>query len=273
MDSMKVYRGMDIGTDKPSAELQARAPFGLLDLVGHEEAFSAGRWVEAACAAAETSEAPVLFAGGTPLYLRLLVEGLFPGPPGDPELRAELERLWDEQGERVVRAQLASVDPALEARLMPGDRKRLVRGLEVHRISGRALSDWQREETRPALPGRFVLVALRWEREAHGRRIDARIETMFERGLLREVAALAARAPFAPEPARAIGYAETLDVLAGRCTERDAIERMRTRTRQLVKKQGTFLRSFADLRWIDIAADEELEQVLPRVERALELRS
>jgi len=271
MDSMKVYRGMDIGTDKPSAEMQARAPFGLVDLVGHDERFSAGRWIEAACAAAERSASPVLFAGGTPLYLRLLVQGLFPGPPADPETRVELDRLWDEHGEAAVRRELAAVDPVLEERLFPGDRKRLLRGLEVHRLSGRALSEWQRDETEPALPGRFVLVALRWEQQAHRRRIEERIETMFDRGLLDEVRSLRNRAPFAPEAGRSIGYAEALDVLDGRRTQQDAIERMAVRTRQLVRKQGMFLKTFADLRWVDIGPGESADDVLPRVERALEL--
>jgi tRNA dimethylallyltransferase len=271
MDSMKVYRGMDIGTDKPDAALRERVPFGLLDLCGHDERFSAGRWVEAAVEAVEASGRPVLFAGGTPLYLRLLLRGLFHGPDPDAELRAELERAWDENGEAALREELARVDPEAEARLLPGDRKRIVRALEVARLTGRALTDWQREETRPPLPGRFVVAALRHEAEVHRKRIDDRVEHMLTRGFLDEVSGLSAQAPFAPEPGRSIGYAEALDHLAGRLDREAMLARIAQRTRKLVRKQRTFVASHEEVQWIDVAAGEDVDPVVARVEARLEL--
>lgn len=271
MDSMKVYRGMDIGTDKPGPALLARAPFGLLDLVGHQEGFSAGRWVEAAVAAVEATESQVLFAGGTPLYLRLLLRGLFPGPPANPPLRREIEELWEQGGEQALRAELAVADPEIEARLLPGDRKRLVRALEVWRVSGRALSSWQREETRPPIAGRFIVAALRQDPTVHRERLARRVETMVERGLVAEVAGLLQRGPFAREPGGSIGYAEAQAHLSGALDERLMIERITVRTRQLVRKQRTFLAGHDEIRWIDVAPDEPLQQLVERVAEALEL--
>jgi len=271
MDSMKVYTGMDIGTDKPTSEMLAAAPFGLLDLVSHQEGFSAGRWVAAAVAAVKASEPGVLFAGGTPLYLRLLLRGLFPGPPANPPVREQIEQLWEAEGEAAVRAELAGVDPESEGRLLPGDRRRLVRALEVHRVSGRAMSSWQQEETRPPIPGRFVVAALRHQKEAHGERIARRVQRMVQRGLVSEVADLLDQGPFAKEPGGSIGYAEAQAHLAGALDAPGMIERITVRTRQLVRKQRTFLASHDEIRWLDVGADEPLDQLVDRAAVALEL--
>jgi tRNA dimethylallyltransferase len=271
MDSMKVYRGMDVGTDKPGPELQARAPFALLDLVGHDQRFSAGDWVRAAQAAAAVASGPLLFAGGTPLYLRLLLRGLCPSPPADPRLRAELAAAFDADGEAAVRRRLRAADPEAEARLLPRDRKRLLRALEVAELTGRPLSEWQREHSARPLPGRLIVAALRHEPAAHGRRIEARVGHMLQAGLLEEVAGLAAQAPFAIEPARAIGYAESLAVLAGTLDRAALPARIAVRTRQLVRKQRLHVQAFPDVHWIDIAEGEPLAAVVARVEAALEL--
>jgi tRNA dimethylallyltransferase len=271
MDSMKVYRGMDVGTDKPSASDVAACGWGLLDLVGHDEGFSAGRWLEAAVAEAGDDDAPVLIAGGTPLYLRLLVRGMFPGPPASPVLRDELHALWDREGEAALRRELAAVDPEAEARLFPGDRKRLVRALEVARLTGRSLTSWQREETAPALSGRFVVAALRHEPARHHERLHERVRCMFAGGLVEEVEALQARAPFAAEPGRSIGYAEARALLEGRLTREQAEQRTWVRSRQLARRQRIFLASFPEIRWVDVSPGVDLEDVLPAVEAALEL--
>jgi tRNA dimethylallyltransferase len=271
MDSMKVYRGMDIGTDKPPRALVEELDWQLLDLVGHHERYSAGRWVEEAARTVAGVEAPVLFAGGTPLYLRLLLRGMIPVPPADAALGAELDQLWEREGEASFREQLAAVDPELEQRLLPGDKKRLVRGLEVHRLTGRPLSDWQREETVRPIDGSFTVVALRHEAGAHERRLRERVGRMFDDGLLEEVRALQAEAPFGSEAGRCIGYAEAQDVLAGRLTQDAARERVAVRTRQLVRKQRMFLASFPDIHWVDIAEHEPAEELVARVESAFGL--
>ncbi|HTE05547.1 MAG TPA: tRNA (adenosine(37)-N6)-dimethylallyltransferase MiaA [Planctomycetota bacterium] len=271
MDSMKVYRGMDVGTDKPDAALRGRAPFALLDLVGHDESFSLGRW--AAAAAAETARAPagVLFAGGTPLYLRALLLGLCPTPPADPLLREELSARWDRDGEAAVRAELAALDGESAARLFPGDRKRLLRALEVAHLTGRPLSEWQRERTAPVVPGRIVVAALARTAEDALARQSARASAMLRRGLVEEVDALAARAPFATEPGRAIGYAEVLAWRAGRLREEQVLPNVITRTRQLQRKQRMFLAALPGIRWVPVASGASLAEVVADVERALEL--
>jgi tRNA dimethylallyltransferase len=271
MDSMKVYRGMDIGTDKPPRTLIDELDWQLLDLVGHDERYSAGRWVEQAADIVARADSPVLFAGGTPLYLRLLLRGLIPVPPADETLGAELEALWNSGGEAYFRKLLAEVDPELEQRLFPGDKKRLVRGLEVHRLTGRPMSDWQREETVRPIDGTFLVAALRHEAADHEGRLRERVERMFEQGLLDEVRGLLAAAPFGREAGRSIGYAEAMDVLAGRLAQDAARERTAVRTRQLVRKQRMFLVSFPEVRWVDVQPGEPMDGIVGRVEQALEL--
>jgi tRNA dimethylallyltransferase len=269
MDSVKVYRGMDIGTDKPDAEFLRTAPFGLLDLVGHDQGFSAGDWLRAARAELAAGDAPALFAGGTPLYLRLLLRGLCPAPPTAPALLRELDGLWEREGEAAVRGALAAGDPALAARLLPGDRKRLLRGLAVLRTTGVPLSVWQAEHTRPVLAGRVVVAALRRPPDEQLARAARRVQRMLAQGLVEEVRALSERAPFAREPARAIGYAEVLALLAGRLEPAALAERMLVRTRQLLRKQRQHLQAFPELTWVDVAADEPMSSVAERVARVL----
>jgi len=269
MDSMKVYRGMDIGTDKPSRELQARAPFALLDLVGHDQSFSAGDWLRAALAEVQLPGAAVLFTGGTPLYLRLLLRGLCPLPPAERALRAALDADWVARGEGALRAELRALDPQAEARLLPGDRKRVLRAVEVLRLTGRPLSEWQREHTRPPLPGRVAVAALRQAPEGQQRRSAARVERMLAAGLLDEVRGLLGRAPFAREPGHAIGYRESLEHLAGQLSAAELRARIVVRTRQLVRKQRLHLQSLPEVHWVDVAEDEPASAVAERVERVL----
>jgi len=268
---MKVYRGMDIGTDKPGADMRRETPFELLDLVGHDEGYSAGRWARAARDVVQLAGRDVLFVGGTTLYLRLLLSGLCPLPGVDAGLREELAALWDQRGEAHIREELTRADPISEARLLPGDRKRLLRALEVWRQTGRALSSWQRAATEPVVEGEFRVVALGRSSEDRQERARVRAERMLASGLVAEVDRLAACAPFAAEAARAIGYAEVLAMRAGELSERDLSERILVRTRQLQRKQRIALRAWPQVRWIDVGSDAGVEEILPGVERVLEL--
>lgn len=271
MDSVKVYRGMDLGSDKPAPALRGEHGFRLLDLSGHDQSFSAGQWLRAAAAEVERAGGPVLFVGGTTLYLRLLLRGLCPTPPADVALRAQLQALWEREGEAEVRRRLALADPEAAARLLPGDAKRLLRALEVVQLTGVPLSTWQRERTVPVVPGSFRVVALRRGAEEQMLRVRRRVDTMLAAGLVAEVEALARAAPFAREAAAAIGYAESLDVLAGRLAAARLPERIAVRTRQLLRKQRMHLDQLAPGAWVELGADARVEPAVEQVERAFGL--
>jgi tRNA dimethylallyltransferase len=271
MDSVKVYRGMDIGTDKPPPALRGEHGFRLLDLVSHDQRFSAGHWLRAAAAEVERATGSVLIVGGTVLYLRLLLRGLCPSPPADAALRGELVALWEREGEAEVRRRLASADPEAAARLAPGDAKRLLRALEVVQLTGVPLTTWQRERTEPVVPGDFRVVALRRQSEEQLARVRRRVAAMLEAGLVHEVEALARSSPFAREPATAIGYAEALAVLAGRLPADELPERIVVRTRQLLRKQRLHLEQLVPSAWIDLAPEAETADAVAAVERAFGL--
>ena len=271
MDSVKVYRGMDVGTDKPPPAARGETGFRLLDLVRHDERFTAGDWLRAAAGEVERAGGRVLFVGGTPLYLRLLLQGLCPAPPADPALRAELAALWEREGEAEVRRRLAAADPAAAARLLPGDAKRLLRALEVVQLTGVPLTTWQREHTAPVVPGRFRVAALRRAPDDALGRVRRRVGEMLAAGLVAEVEALARVAPFAREPAAAIGYAEALAFLAGTLPAAQLPERILVRTRQLLRKQRQHVEQLVPSAWIDVAPGASVEQATGQVERALGL--
>ena len=271
MDSVKVYRGMDLGTDKPPPGLRGERGFRLLDLVGHDQQFSAGDWLRAAAAEVERVGGPVLIVGGTTLYLRLLLHGLCPAPPADAALRRELSALWERTGEPEGRRRLASADPESAGRLLPGDAKRLLRALEVVELTGVPLSTWQREHTAPVVPGNFRVVALRRSPGDALARARRRVADMLAAGLVAEVEALARSRPFAREPATAIGYAEALDVLAGRLPATDLPERILVRTRRLMRKQRQHLEQLGPFEAIDVEPGMDGARLVEQVERAFEL--
>jgi len=271
MDSVKVYRGMDLGTDKPPPELRGERGFRLLDLVRHDEQFSAGQWLRAAAAEVERAGGPVLMVGGTTLYLRLLLRGLCPAPPGDAALRAELAALWARAGEPEVRRRLAAADPEAAGHLLPGDAKRLLRALEVVELTGVPLSAWQREHTAPVVPGSFRVVTLRRSPSDALARVRRRVADMLASGLLAEVAELAGSRPFAREPATAIGYAEALDVLGGRLPAQQLPERIFVRTRQLLRKQRQHVDQLGPFESVDVAPEADTARIVEAVERALGL--
>lgn len=256
LDSMQVYRGMDLGTAKPSAEERARVPHHCLDLVGPEERYDVSRYrVDAEAAEARLAAAGkrALFVGGTGLYLKVLTQGLFEGPPADLALRAELEARARSEGSARLHEELRARDPASAARLHPNDEKRVVRALEVLLQTGRTLSDWQREwgfhgEAPPARPARIVGLAL--EFEALEGRIRARIEAMLAAGWVAEARAIAAGPGFGPSAIQALGYREVLALGRGELTRAECVARVTQLTRRFAKKQHTWYRSFPSIHWL-----------------------
>jgi tRNA dimethylallyltransferase len=252
VDSMAVYRGLDVGTAKPTAEQRRLVPHHVLDVVPAGEPYSVARWLtDAAAAVAECRSRgrSILFVGGTPLYLRALRDGLAPLPAADADVRAALAAEADAVGSQPLHTRLAALDPVAAARIHPHDTKRIIRGLEVARVTGRPLSVQQLATANPLFEARLLIVDL--PRFAIRDRIDRRVEAMFRDGLVEETAAaLAAPGGIGPTARQAAGYAEAIDLLAGRIDLSTAIRRTQDRTRQLAKRQLTWLRSFKRATWI-----------------------
>jgi len=270
VDSMKVYRGMDVGTAKPTLEARREVPHHLLDLVDPDEEFSTARYLEHA----NRVEPDVrnrgripLYVGGTALYLKALRQGLFSDPGRDPDLRRELESIAEREGTEVLHRRLRSVDPVAASRIHPNDRKRIVRALEVFHSTGSPISALQ---TQFASAGRRVSwLAIRWPRTTLNRRIDLRVDRMMRDGFLEEVRRLDEASAFGKTSREAIGYRELLDHLAGRCSRDESVERIKLRTRQFARRQATWFRSFSDLRWLEGPEDEDVSALVAEAERAL----
>jgi tRNA dimethylallyltransferase len=256
VDSAMVYRGLDIGTAKPAAVLRARVPHHLIDVRDAAERFSAGDFLRAAAAAAaeirRRGRVP-LYAGGTMLYFRALQSGLAALPAADPAVRARLDARGTREGWPALHAELARVDPAAAARIQPRDAQRIQRALEVHALTGRPLSELQREDLRGAAPDRFLrLVVAPPERHALEPRLEARLDAMLAAGFLAEVEGLFARGDLDPSlpSIRSVGYRQLWAHLAGECSLGEARREALAATRQLAKRQYTWLRAERDAQWV-----------------------
>ncbi len=246
---------MDIGTAKPTAAERAQVPHHLIDLVAPDQAYSAGRWREDAIRVTQDILARgrlPLLVGGTMLYYRALVRGLDDLPPASPSLRAQIDAEAAERGWPAMHAELAKVDPASATRIKPGDTQRIQRALEVWRITGSPLSILQRAA--PAdLPFQVRACARMPSREALHTEIERRFDEMLDRGLVEEVQALRKKyALSADMPSmRAVGYRQVWEYLDGAVSREDMRSRAIAATRQLAKRQMTWLRSFSDLLRLD----------------------
>jgi len=273
IDSMQVYRRMDIGTAKPTAEQRAAVEHHLVDVAEPCESFSVARFVNMAddvIARAAARGNRILATAGTPLYLMGLAYGMFEGPSADESIRAELRDRARREGTAALHADLARVDPEAAERIHPNDYKRIERALEVWRLTGRPLSAQQQQWNAQSLrqPGRFV--GIRRSKEDTSRRINARVRTMIEAGLVNEVRALLAESRGLSEQARqAVGYAEIIAHLAGELPLERAVERIKINTRRLAKHQRTWFRKFPMTTWIDVAPDEPPAQIADRLRASL----
>lgn len=250
-DSALVYRGMDIGTAKPTPEERARVPHHLIDLVDPDQAYSTGRWRSDAIRAIAEIRARgriPLIVGGTMLYYRALVSGLDVLPGADPALRREIDADAAKRGWPALHAELAAVDPRSAQRIAPQDGQRIQRALEVWRLTGRPLSALHGSARRD-LPFPLKAFALLPEREALNRAIEARLEAMLAAGLVKELEGLRARFRLgAGMPSmRCVGYRQAWEFLEGRYGEEELRRRATAATRQLAKRQLTWLRSFGDV--------------------------
>ena len=247
-DSMQVWKGLDIGTAKPSPEEQARVPHRLLDVVDPhdlEARFNVAEWIAAANDAIARIDAqsrlPII-VGGTHLYVQSLLAGLFKGPAAEPSLRAELEAT----DTAALREELARIDPEAASRIHLADRRRTLRAVEVFRSTGRAISQWQAQWASEGteLSQRVRIVAIDRPVEAANARINRRVKSMLEAGWLDEVRRLVEAGPLHRQPAEAVGYRQLAEVLAGRMRLVDAAEEIKIRTRRYAKQQRTWMKRF-----------------------------
>jgi len=252
-DSLQVYRGLDIGSAKATAQERAAVPHHLLDVVEPDQAFSAAdysRQARTALADIAARGRLAVVAGGTGLYLRALLYGLFEGPSRNDELRARLERIAARRGDARLHRMLAAVDPQGAGRIAPRDRVRVIRALEVFRSTRRPISDHHRASA-DALRGHEVLVlGLAPPRDVLRAAVEARTAEMFARGLLAEVRDLLDRG-YGPDlrPLRAIGYRQAVSVLRGELGEADARRAIVAETMKYAKRQMTWFRNQARATW------------------------
>lgn len=257
LDSMALYRGLDIGTAKPRDDERRQVPHHLIDLIDPDEEFSLAQYVAAAHAAVAEVRSrgrQPLFVGGTPLYLKALLRGIFTGPPADWPFRRRLEAEARQRGEAWLHAQVSAIDPVAAARLHPRDTRRLIRALEVHAQTGRPISELQSqfEHARPAEECRVFV--LDWPRAELYGRIEARVDAMFSDGLVDEVRQLlASGSGFGRTARQALGYREVLDYLAGEWPLEATVDLVKTRTRQFAKRQLTWFRALGECRWIPLS--------------------
>lgn len=248
VDSMQLYRGMDVGTAKPTPDERARVPHHLIDVADPNESLAVARFVEladAVIADARTRGVPLIVTGGTPLYYKSLFEGLFDGPPADEALRSRLSAEPVES----LHARLLAVDPA--TRIHQNDRKRVIRALEVYELTGRPISAFQTEWDDPTMRYEATWVGLEWDREKINRRINARAREMMAAGWLDETRSLLERyGTLSKTASEATGYHELIDHLQGRLSLDDAVERIKIATRQLARKQMKWFRRFRNVTWI-----------------------
>jgi tRNA dimethylallyltransferase len=258
VDSAMVFRGLDIGTAKPTTDVRSRVPHHLIDILDPAESYSAGRFVDDARAAMDDirgrGRLPLL-VGGTMLYFRALQSGLAPLPPADPEMRRRIDERAAQAGWPALHAELARLDPAAAARIRPNDRQRIQRALEVIALTGERLSARHAQDLRGAGGGGeyLKLVLAPSSRALQGERIAGRFHRMMELGLLAEVQRLHARGDLGTHlpSIRAVGYRQLWAHLEGECSLAAAIERAIIATRQLARRQLTWLRAEPGAEWFD----------------------
>lgn len=274
MDSMALFRGMDIGTAKPSRQQRDAVPHHLVDLIEPHEEFSLAQYVEAAHRCLEEIKGrgrEVLFVGGTPLYLKALLRGIFEGPPADWEFRRQLQEEAKEHGSGALHERLARVDPTSAERLHPNDTRRLIRALEVYEKTGCPISELQRQFEIPHEAEACRVFVLDWPRGQLHARIDRRVDEMFAAGLVDEVRSLLARPqPLGRTARQAVGYREVIDHLGSEPTGRrpdlpETIELVKGHTRQLAKRQETWLRSLSECRFVPMTESSDPGAIVERI--------
>jgi tRNA dimethylallyltransferase len=274
IDSMKVYRRMDIGTAKPPKENRDKIPHHLLDVVEPSDSFSVARFLELTNEAIDDIKKrgkPVVAVGGTALYIKSLLHGLFEGPGADEQIRDQLKVQAQAEGLDKLYAQLKNIDPAAAAKISANDPRRIIRALEVYKLTGKPISSFQQQWDANASQD-WTIIGLRRDKPEENKRINARVKKMIDLGLVDEVKQLLAEPqPLSRQARSAIGYAEIISRLAGQITLDEAIELIKKNSRKLAKAQRTWFKTFKNVNWLDLTPDESVDSVLTRVKEILKI--
>lgn len=267
VDSMKVYRRMDIGTAKPPLEKRKQIPHHLIDVLEPWESFSVDQFLDRACLAVERiqkARQPVIAVGGTAMYIKALLYGLFEGPGTDAAIRQQILQEIQQKGLETLHQELTRIDPQAAQRIHRNDQKRIVRALEVFRLTGKPISSFQQQWT-AAPPRGWTILGLRRPKEVENHRINQRVRRMMDEGFRQEVCALLEEPkPLSPQARAAIGYAEMIEHLEGKRSLQETVEQIKINTRRLAKAQRTWFKTFSRVCWIEIAADDSLQTVVER---------
>lgn len=265
-DSRQVYRGMDIGTAKPTRAQREEVPHHLTDLAAPDERYNAGRFCRDALAVIDDirgrGRRPVV-VGGCGLYVRALLDGFSPVPEVASEVRVSVRSEAADVEGVALHDRLRVVDPVCASRVCPSDRQRIVRALEVFEGTGEPLSSWQARPREGGYPGGAVMVGLRMDREGLYRRIEERTDRMFAEGLVEEVEALR-RMGYRPETSAlgTFGYREVFDHIEGRMPLAEAVRRVQQETRRYAKRQMTWFRGESRVRWVETESPDVVERIL-----------
>lgn len=269
VDSMKVYRRMDIGTAKPSPEMRQERKYHMIDLVEPSDAYSVGLYYEQALTALQQIASRgkrVIAVGGTALYVKALMYGLFDGPSSDKVLREQLQARADVEGPAALHRELLQFDPLAAERISVNDTRRLVRAHEVYRLTGRPISSLQNQFDAQEPRHSWTILGLRRAKEIESGRINARVKKMIQAGLVQEVdSLLKEEKPMGPQARAAIGYAEIIEHLQGNRSLEEAIEQIKINTRRLAKGQRTWFKTFMGVHWFDIDEGDALDALVQRV--------
>lgn len=273
VDSMKVYRRMNIGTAKPAKQIRSQVPYHLIDVAEPSESFSVAAYLELAdkaIADIETRNKSIIAVGGTALYIKAMLYGLFEGPGSDESIRQKLRDEAQTKGLDALHDRLEKIDPVAADNIHPNDEKRIIRALEVYTITGKPISSFQKQfDAEPS--DDWLIIGLRRDKAEESKRINARVRRMLNEGLVEEVKGLLDEdKPLSKQARCAIGYAEIIDHLAGKMSLDDAVELIKKNTRKLAKAQRTWFKTFKNIHWLDITPDESAESVFSRAKKLIE---
>jgi tRNA dimethylallyltransferase len=273
VDSMKVYRRMNIGTAKPPKEALQQVKHHLVDVVEPSESFSVGAFLKHAQKAMQqitSRRKNIVAVGGTALYIKALLYGLFEGPGVDEWLRDELRARAEAEGLVDLHRELALIDPVAAERISPNDAKRIIRAIEVYKVTGRPISSFQKQWDRRNTQHDWMIIGIRRERAEENRRINARVKRMVSAGLVDEVKSLLAEdKPLSKQANIAIGYAEIIKHLAGQMTLEEAVELIKRNTRRLAKSQRTWFKTFRNVNWFDTTSVDLKNNILDRIKKII----